>query len=62
VVESNGLNSVGKYDSWYSEQSTDVKKSLPTLQHIQDGFFSPDVKYYQDILDKFHKKVFTRGR
>lgn len=60
-IHPNQLRSGDTYDNWYNSLPKDNSKTLPSLQHITDGFFGSDYTNYNIIIDKFGKKS-TRKR
>jgi superfamily II DNA or RNA helicase len=61
VLEPNSLRVGHKYDEWLGVQPSDVRMKLPSVQHINDGYFGTDYINYNGLLEKFGKKV-SSGR
>jgi superfamily II DNA or RNA helicase len=57
VLEPNSLRVGHKYDEWLKVQPSDVKMKLPSVQHINDGYFSTEYMNFNGLLEKFGKKV-----
>jgi superfamily II DNA or RNA helicase len=57
VLEPNSLRVGHKYDEWLGVQPSDVRMKLPSVQHINDGYFGTEYTNYNGILEKFGKKV-----
>ena len=57
VLESNSLRVGHKYDEWLGVQPSDIRTKLPSVQHINDGYFGTEYTNYNGLLDKFGKKV-----
>ncbi len=57
VLEPNSLRVGHKYDEWLGVQPSDIRMKLPSVQHINDGYFGIDYTNYNDLLEKFGKKA-----
>ena len=57
VLEHNNLRVGHKYDEWLGVQPSDVRMKLPSVQHINDGYFGTEYTNYNGLLEKFGKKV-----
>jgi len=57
VLEPNSLRVGHKYDEWLGVQPSDVRMKLPSVQHINDGYFGTEYTNYNGLLEKFGKKV-----
>lgn len=62
IVDPNHLTSADKYTTWRDTQSSEVIASLPSVQHITDGYFGKDDTNYNTIREKYGKKSCGRGR
>jgi len=61
ILETNNLRVGHKYDEWLGVQPSDVKAKLPSVQHINDGYFGTEYTNFNFILEKFgKKKIFNR--
>ena len=61
ILEPNALRVGRKYDEWLGVQPSDIRMKLPSVQHINDGYFGTEYTNYNGLLDKFGKKV-SSGR
>ena len=59
VLEPNHLRVGHVYDSWLSVQPPEMVKRYPSVQHINDGFFS-DIMNFNTLLEKYGKKPSRR--
>lgn len=57
ILEPNNLRVGGKYDEWLGVQPSDIRMKLPSVQHINDGYFGTDYMNFNELLAKFGKKV-----
>jgi hypothetical protein len=57
IIEPNNLRVGHKYDEWLGFQPADVRMKLPSVQHINDGYFGTDYTNYNGILERFGKKI-----
>lgn len=57
VLEPNSLRVGHKYDEWLGVQPSDIRMKLPSVQHINDGYFGTEYTNYNGLLEKFGKKV-----
>jgi len=57
VLEPNALRVGHKYDEWLGVQPSDIRMKLPSVQHINDGYFGTEYTNYNVLLEKFGKKV-----
>ncbi len=57
VLEPNSLRVGHKYDEWLGVQPSDVRMKLPSVQHINDGYFGTEHTNYNGLLEKFGKKI-----
>jgi hypothetical protein len=62
ILEANTLRIGYLYDDWRSTQSVEVQKTLPSIQHITDGYFGKEYNEFNQLREKFGKKLFGRGR
>jgi hypothetical protein len=62
ILEVNNLRIGYLYDDWRSTQSVEVQKTLPSIQHITDGYFGKEYNEFNQLREKFGKKLFGRGR
>ena len=62
ILDPNNLRVGHAYDKWRSDQPTDAKAILPSVQHITDGFFGKDDTNFNTLREKFGDKVVVRGR
>ena len=62
ILEPNNLRVGHIYDQWRGVQPTDKIANLPSVQHINDGFFGKDLMNFNTLREKFGKKVVGRGR
>ena len=51
-----------RYDEWRGVQPLDDIATLPSVQHITDGYFGKDDTNFNIILEKYGKKAVGRGR
>jgi len=57
VLEPNSLRIGHKYDEWLGVQPSDVKRNLPSVQHINDGYFGNEYTNFNGLIEKFAKKI-----
>jgi len=50
------------YDEWRSARPLDIIATLPSVQHITDGYFGKDDTNFAIILEEYGKKAIGRGR
>jgi superfamily II DNA or RNA helicase len=62
ILESNNLHVGHKYDEWHGVQPSDVRTKLPSVQHINDGYFGVDYTNFNGLLEKFGKKKVNNRR
>jgi superfamily II DNA or RNA helicase len=62
VLEPNSLGVGKKYDAWLGVQSPDIKMKLPSVQHINDGYFGTEYTNFTTVFEKFCKKNSDRRR
>lgn len=61
ILETNNLRVGHKYDEWHGVQPTDVRMKIPSVQHINDGYFGTDHTNFNSLIEKFGtKKIFNR--
>jgi hypothetical protein len=51
-----------QYDEWRGVQPSDIIATLPSVQHITDGYFGKDDTNFNTIREKYGKKAVGRGR
>jgi hypothetical protein len=51
VLEANNLRVGHKYDEWLEVQSSDVRMKLPSVQHMNDGYFGTDYTNYNGLFE-----------
>jgi superfamily II DNA or RNA helicase len=58
------LYSANKYEEWLEVQQLEVEQPevLPSIQHINDGYFGKDYTNFMQLQETFGKKITTRGR
>jgi superfamily II DNA or RNA helicase len=57
IIEHNNLRVGHKYDEWLGVQPSDIRMKLPSVQHINDGYFGTEYTNYNGLLEKFSKNV-----
>lgn len=57
ILEPNNLRIGHKYDEWLGVQPSDVKRKLPSVQHINDGYFGREYTNFNGLIEKFGKKI-----
>lgn len=62
ILEPNNLRVGHKYDEWLVVQPSDVRIKLPSVQHINDGYFGTEYANYNILLEKFSRKVSSSRR
>jgi hypothetical protein len=53
VILPNRLLTGSAYDEWRGVQPSDVIAGLPSVQHINDGYFGADDKDFNGLIEKF---------
>jgi superfamily II DNA or RNA helicase len=61
ILESNQIRIAHKYDEWLEVQTTDIRTKLPTVQHINDGYFGEEYTNFNGLLETFGQKI-SRSR
>jgi len=61
-LEPHHLRVAHRYDEWRGVQQSDVIATLPSVQHITDGYFGKDDTNFNIIREKYGKKAAGRGR
>ena len=62
ILEPHNLRVAHHYDEWRGIQPHDVIATLPSVQHITDGYFGKDDANFDTIHKKYGKKAVGRGR
>lgn len=61
-IDINQLHSASKYEEWREVQPADIIHTLPSIQHINDGYFGRDYTNFMQLQETFGKKNIKRGR
>jgi len=59
ILEKNSLRMALTYTEWREVQPASVRDSLPSVQHILDGYFGADMASFNDLLVRYGK---SQGR
>ena len=62
ILEPNNLKVAHIYDEWRKAQPSDIRQTLPSVQHITDGFFGMEHINFNTILNRFGTNTHTRRR
>jgi len=62
ILEPHSLRVAHRYDEWRDVQPVDDIATLPSVQHITDGYFGKDDTNFNTIREKYGKKATGRGR
>jgi hypothetical protein len=62
ILDRHNLRVAHHYDEWRSGQPSEIIATLPSVQHITDGYFGKDDTNFDMIHERYRKKVFGRGR
>lgn len=62
ILDTNNLRVGHTYDEWRGVQPSDVIATLPSVQHITDGYFGKDDTNFNMIREKYGKKEVGRRR
>ena len=62
VLDPHNLRVAHHYDEWRGVQPLDIITTLPSVQHITDGYFGKDDTNFNIIREKYGKKAFGRRR
>ena len=62
ILDLHNLRVAHHYDEWRGVQSLDVIATLPSVQHITDGYFGKDDTNFDTLHKKYGKKAVGRGR
>ncbi len=62
VLEKNNIRSADAYTQWLVAQPEATQNQTPIVQYINDGFFGADCSNFNELLEKYVKKMAVRGR
>lgn len=62
ILDLHNLRVGHQYDEWRGVQPSDIIATLPSVQHITDGYFGKDDINFNTIREKYGKKAVGRGR
>jgi hypothetical protein len=62
ILDPHNLRIAHYYDEWRGVQPLDVIATLPSVQHITDGYFGKDDTNFNTIREKYGKKAVGRRR
>jgi superfamily II DNA or RNA helicase len=62
ILEPNSLKAGHRYDEWRGVQPSDILSTLPSVQHITDGYFGEEYSNFNVLFEKFATPQYRRGR